>query len=166
MFYNEEIVEELRQLYHDIEPEGEWDLSLSSLRQVIKTIKVLCRFVLFLFLFFISAALPFTSCPSTTLRSSCASPFLSSASSSSSSSSSVSSSSFSSSSSSSASSSSVFLFVLFSFSPSCFSSSSSSSFLLHLLLPLPLFVFLVLFSSFFALPCSSSYYYWPSLLIV
>jgi hypothetical protein len=36
MFYDEEIVEELKQLYQDIEPEGEWDLSLSSLRQVMK----------------------------------------------------------------------------------------------------------------------------------
>ncbi|CAB4009367.1 Hypothetical predicted protein, partial [Paramuricea clavata] len=35
MFYDEEIFEELKQLYLDIEPEGEWDLSLSSLRQLI-----------------------------------------------------------------------------------------------------------------------------------
>jgi hypothetical protein len=34
MFYDEEVVAELKQLYHDIDPEGDWDLSLSSLRQV------------------------------------------------------------------------------------------------------------------------------------
>lgn len=38
MVYNEEAVDELKQLYCDIDPEGEWDLSLSSLRQVIKDI--------------------------------------------------------------------------------------------------------------------------------
>lgn len=36
MFFNEEAVDELKQLYSDINPEGEWDLSLSSLRQVIR----------------------------------------------------------------------------------------------------------------------------------
>ena len=39
MFYSEEAVDELEQLYCDIDPEGEWDLSLSSLRQVQKMLR-------------------------------------------------------------------------------------------------------------------------------
>ncbi|XP_028402373.1 MYCBP-associated protein-like [Dendronephthya gigantea] len=35
VFYDEEIVKELKQLYNDIDPEGDWDLSLLSLRQLI-----------------------------------------------------------------------------------------------------------------------------------
>lgn len=38
MCYNEEVIEELKQLYHDINPDGEWDLTISSLRQVDKII--------------------------------------------------------------------------------------------------------------------------------
>ena len=45
MFYDEEIVQELKQLYNDVDPESKWDFSLSSLRQVSKMNEMLFNMI-------------------------------------------------------------------------------------------------------------------------